>query len=221
MRRRAVAVLLLVAVVAAGGWAFVISSRSSVVALVNGERIARRELAARVMEVTSDYVAHGLDVTADMLSEIERDVLNSMIEERLLHQAAIAAGITVAEADVDKYCQDMAAEYGGDAAFGSVLRDFGYTLESFRAEVRRGMMIERFQDKHIAQTVDPEALVVSEAEIRARYALYLEEYDDLPELGEIAHHIEQELRAEKLEALQVIESLLEALRSQGTIEILL
>jgi|GEM_PF-1684046 len=210
--------LALVALLAFSGYWFLLRP-NPVAAVVNGESIARKDLDTRVGQIYEEYARYGYEVTRELRTSIRQDVLDEMIEEMLLLQAARAAGIVITDAEVDEYYLGVAADYGGEDVLQSLIVENGYTVATFKAAVAEGLAIERFQELYIAENVEASLLLVTAAEVRERYDHYMEQYYDLPPLEEIASFIEEELRTEKLSALEVIDALVAELRNTAEISI--
>jgi hypothetical protein len=112
-------------------------------ALVNGEMIFLADYEA---ELARFRAAQPPDAPADPAAESEQ-VLNSLIERRLILQAAVAEGVTVAPEAVDQQLADLRAAANDPAAFDQWLQTNQWTEAEFRemleAELIVGEMVNR------------------------------------------------------------------------------
>lgn len=111
-------------VVAAIIW--VVYTNSAHVAIVNGERISRRELIGRLEE------AYG------------EDVLSEMINEVLLRQAAKEAGVSVTAEEVDTEVAQLKDQIG--SSYDMVISQYGWTDEQIRDLLEMNLLV--VQDLH-------------------------------------------------------------------------
>lgn len=112
-----------------------------VAALVNGEQIFLSEFDAEMAR----YAAQLGDAAGDPATYREQ-VLNALIERRLIMQAATAAGVVVTPEMVDQRLAELRAT-GDEGAFQTFLQTNGWTEEEFRetltAEIVTAEMITR------------------------------------------------------------------------------
>lgn len=125
-----------------------------VVATVNGVPLARAEWERQVSQAESYLLQQpGTDLTTDAGKEalrvVQEQVLDWMIDQVLIEQAATQAGVTVSPQDVDAQIDAMR---GGDAArFDSWLSANGLTLELLQQQVRADLMTAAMRDRVTAQ----------------------------------------------------------------------
>jgi parvulin-like peptidyl-prolyl isomerase len=75
------------------------------------------------------------------LAEAQAWILDWMITEELIVQAADEAGVVVTDADVDAVMEEIAEESGGREALEAKLADLGETYEIHREKERRGLIV--------------------------------------------------------------------------------
>ena len=134
------------------------------VAKVNGEEITEpdfeRALARKQQEVNA--------ASPDAL---KTDVLNQIIEERLILQGAQAQNITVSDSDVQTELQAQIQEAGGDAGWTDWLKTNLYTAEEFPQVLRTSLISNKVRD---SLTADLEGNV---KQVHARHILLRTESD--------------------------------------------
>ncbi len=137
-------------------------------AMVNGEPITmadyQRELARYEASLPQSNLDPSTPEGQEALAKARAWVLDRMIEQRLIIQAAAEEGITVTDEEVDASIQSLISEIG-EEAFRQHLADQGMSEEEFRESLRREMIASRMLDK-VAQSVPTHG-----PEVRARHIL--------------------------------------------------
>ena len=118
-------------------------------ATVNGEGITVVEFAHELSRYEKAQEQIGTDLAS--LGDYRHTVLNSMIEERVAAQIAVAAGKTVDDDQVDALVESSRQARGGDAGFQNWLNNNFYTLEEFRAALRRQLLVQAATDAVASQ----------------------------------------------------------------------
>jgi len=132
-------------VVAAIIW--VVYTNSAHVAIVNGERISRRELIGRLEK------AYG------------EDVLSEMINEVLLRQAAKEAGVSVTAEEVDTEVAQLKDQIG--SSYDMVISQYGWTDEQIRDLLEMNLLVYKISTKDI--TIEEDALLAFFEENKSDY----------------------------------------------------
>jgi len=131
-------------------------------AIVAGEGLLLSDLQEEVARFEAAQAALGIDLAS--LGDYRSQVLQALIDRRLLAQGAVERGLTFDEQAIDAELAALAEARGGSQAMGAWLAENGYTLESFKRALREdrfaAMMIER-----IASEVSGEAEQVRAAHI--------------------------------------------------------
>ena len=112
-------------------------------AIVNNQPIPLADYAADVARFEAAANSLGRDLTND--SSYHNQVLDSLIDQVLLQQAAQAVGLSVADADVQSVYDEIVQERGGQAGFDQWLQANLYTAEGFRADLRAGLLANAVQ----------------------------------------------------------------------------
>jgi len=92
--------------------------------------------------------ALGNEVSSDDAAQV---VLEDMIAQVLLAQAARADGFEITEADLGSRIDALAAEVGGTDALETWMSEHGYTDESFRSALKQAAEAAWMRDKIIAE----------------------------------------------------------------------
>jgi len=144
-------------------------------ALVNGQPIVLEEYEAQVaLAISSLSQQQSSDSNTEegraaLLQLLRRQILDAMIDQALIEQAASREGISISEEQVET---EMTRLIGEDVArFEEWLRANGLTRDSFKVELRQQLLSAAFQE-HMVGSLPPAVeqvharhiLVMSEAE---------------------------------------------------------
>lgn len=116
-------------------------------ATVNGEWITQAELEAEVERYRAAQQALGKEVSVE---EAARIVLDDLMAQVLLAQAARQEGFEITEADLNSRLESLASQAGGVEALSKWQSAHGYTDESFRSALKRAAEAAWMRDKIIA-----------------------------------------------------------------------
>lgn len=137
-------------------------------AMVNGEPITMAEYQRELARYEASLPQSNLDPSTpegqEALAQARAWVLDRMIEQRLILQAAAQEGITVSDEEVEASIQSLIGDIG-EEAFRQHLADQGMSEEEFRESLRREMIASRMLDK-VAQSVPTHG-----PEVHARHIL--------------------------------------------------
>lgn len=137
-----------------------------VVAVVDDSVILRSELEARVSGASgSIHTIADPGERQRRMDQLVASTLEAMVDEELILRAAIAAKLEVSDADLDVAIEEIKRENAiDDETFGAALEAQGYSVASYRAELRRNLMRQRAIDQFVAPRVH-----VSDQEVHAYY----------------------------------------------------
>lgn len=130
-------------------------------AWVNGEGILLADVQAELGRFQAALAKTGETATTE---EASQRVLDALIDEALLAQAASAGGYSISEADLQARLDQMAVETGAEA-LAAWQQDNGYSAESFRRALERSLAAAWQRDQILA------ALPTTAEQIHARQIL--------------------------------------------------
>jgi peptidyl-prolyl cis-trans isomerase C len=107
-------------------------------ASVNGEGITMEAFENELKRYEADHTAIGTDLAT--LEDYEHQVLQAMIDRRLLAQGAQAAGQAFDELEIMEKLAGLALEIGGQEALDAWMAANFYTLESLLAALEEDML---------------------------------------------------------------------------------
>ncbi|MGD2143091.1 MAG: peptidylprolyl isomerase [Anaerolineae bacterium] len=116
------------------------TSERPLAARVNGESVYVSDFKRELEQYRASLEAQGVDLSSQegqqKLADASRWILDLMIEQKLIEEAAEQAGVEVTADMVDEYMHAVAAESGGEQAFRAKLEAWGETYDDARREVR-------------------------------------------------------------------------------------
>ncbi len=128
-----------------------------VVATVNEEPITGKEL--KVLA----YTASGMmDSTRSASFNIQ--LLDQMIDRKLMAQEAKAAGVSVPDTVVNSVLDQFVRQFGGETQVDQMLAPMGLARDDFRSAIQRDLTIRKYVDERITASI-----LVSDADSRAFY----------------------------------------------------
>lgn len=143
-----------------------------VVATVNGAEIR----AGKVYEVAAlnllNLEAQGRTLTEDEEKQLRMRILELIINDELMAQAAERLGLEVPPEDVESQMQEIRDQHGTAAAFQKVLEDAGLDEQQFREEVARRLMTQQY----VRSITDD--IQVAENEAKAFYDQFPEQFSE-------------------------------------------
>jgi parvulin-like peptidyl-prolyl isomerase len=121
------------------------ASEGPLAALVNDEPIYLADYERELGQYEADLPSRGIDPSSPEgqadLADARVWILDWMVTEKLIEQAAAEAGVMVSDEEVDAAMQEMIDENGGEESFMAKLAARGETYEDARQKVRVGLIV--------------------------------------------------------------------------------
>ena len=138
-------------------------------ALVNGQPILLADYQKQAAQFEAALLDQGLDPESEegraVLAQMRLQVLDSMIEQVLIEQAAAREGVAVSEEELEAAIRENVEEAGGREAFEGWLRAVGLTYEEFREALRSQMLASAMFERVTA------SVPTTAEHVRARHIL--------------------------------------------------
>lgn len=115
------------------------ASIPDVVARVNGSDITRAEYERAVVRMSG---------VQTLTQSVNDQVINTLIEQRIIEQAAAELNVSVGDADVDAEINELKAL---TSDWNAWLSENGYTEPDFRAAIQSNLMTQRVREAVLAQ----------------------------------------------------------------------
>jgi parvulin-like peptidyl-prolyl isomerase len=147
-----------------------------VVAVINDAVVLASELELRMLPLLAD-----VEEIADpaerrrRLDKLRAQMLDDMVDEELIVQAAAEARIEVEAGDIDAALAEIKQQNNlGDAEFAQALTAQGFTLAGYRADLRRQLLRLKAVNQLVRSRV-----AVTDSEVRARYDALMRRADSV------------------------------------------
>ncbi|MCR4406386.1 MAG: peptidylprolyl isomerase [Anaerolineae bacterium] len=120
-------------------------------AIVNGQPIFLADYQQLLAEYEAALVGRGFDLDTEegkqMLAQASRQVLDVMIEQTLIEQAAEREKVTVTDAELDAIIQRDIEEGGGAEKFAAWLQANGWTEKDYRQRLRSQLLTSKMIER--------------------------------------------------------------------------
>lgn len=177
MRTTDISKLLAAAALCAAGGIASAAVLGDSVATVNGQPVLRSEYDKTYKAVEEQYAKAipGFAADPNAKKELEKKVLDQMIDDSLLTQAAEKAQIKVRSRELDAGISEIKVRFQTDengkpvpeaeaeAAFRKELKAEGISYEQFKERIKKQLMVRKYME----ETVRPKASAPTEEETRA------------------------------------------------------
>ncbi len=126
------------------------------VARVNGEVIMLSELRERLEPFISEYSDLFFEENMEAgIEDIEREVLDRMIDEILLARKAREMDLQVTEADIERGIQEIRSQFRSEKEFLDEMDRQGFTEETFRGDVADQIRVIRLIEREVQSRISP------------------------------------------------------------------
>ncbi len=182
-------------------------------AVVNGVKIPLTQYEKNREQLIQTATFQGLDPENDTIkTQINSQALDVLVNTELLRQAAVEAGITVSDADVDARYAEIVTTLGGEEQLTAKMTELNITPESLRTDIAGEILIK----KHLDTAVDFGSVTLDPAEVQAVYDQANTPGADIPPFAEVKDQIEAQIRTTKEQ--EVVGKYIETLKADATIE---
>ena len=205
---------LLLLIGGAGYWAVTSGVSEEFVAKVNGEGIEKRLFDVRFAQLRANYETQGIAFADEDTIQLREQILEDMINERLLIQHAKEQGITGQEELMEEEYQLILSQFENEAELKKQLSDNNTSIQDIRTSISEQFMIRELA----SQQAEQGDIEISQEEIQQAYDDVVSGGAEVPPLEEVQEQVEEFVRQQKIS--QLVEVLLEQLRTKSSIEIL-
>ena len=134
------------------------------VATVNGNVISRTDLDFETNQYKQQLEQKGQTVSEEQLKDVQKQALESLINQELLFQDSQTKGIQVAEKTVDDRLAAIKQHFGNETEYQKALTNLNLKESDLKNKITRGLAIEE-----LIQTQIDDKIVISDQESEAFY----------------------------------------------------
>lgn len=147
----------------------VTASAEGLAATVNGEPIAMDDYQKQVAQVEAFFEQEGLDLESgegqERVAQARRQVLEQMIDQELIRQAAVSMGVSIPDVELETHVQEIIEQSGGQEQFDQSLQATNTSYDDFRE-----MLLDQLLSEAIFGAVTTSIDSVAE-QVHARHIL--------------------------------------------------
>ncbi len=113
-------------------------------AKVNGEAITQTELNTQLEQLKKQYpqMFEGADGEGRLL-DFKQRLLDNLINQKLIEQAAKDKKINVADADIQKQIDQLKSGFKDEAQFNEALKSAGMTVDSLKVQIKNQLITQK------------------------------------------------------------------------------
>ena len=124
-----------------------------VAATVDGEEIAEQTVTDQIQSIRdqsglSEEEEWGQFLAQNSMtpSSVREQIIDSLVDQKLLMKGAKDLGVTVESSEVDEYVNQMKANYSDDTAWKNALQQAGFTEESYREVIEQSLYEQKVNE---------------------------------------------------------------------------
>lgn len=173
-------------------------NKEDLVATVDGKGISKKEYKKELDAMKASYEQQGMptdQMDEKMKEQLEKSVLDNMINAELLLQTAEKNKISVEDKEVDAELDKIKANFEDDKKFEEALKTNKMTEKQLKDQLKKQMTVNKYIDSKIGK------LEATPQEIQAMYDQYKKQAESQKqkpeELAKISPQLEQQVLAQK------------------------
>ena len=184
------------------------------VATVDGVAIPRSDYDTQMASAIASYKSQGVNVDDPAkMAEIQAQVVDTLVNNEILNQATVKAGVKGAQTDIDAQYQALLAQAGGAEKLNEQLAAVKITDAQLRANIAKQLAIRAY----ILSKIDINSATTTPAEIQKFYDENVKGQKGAPAFKDIKDQINQTIIANKQQTL--LNALITSLRATAKIEL--
>lgn len=145
---------------------------NKIVAVVNEDVITQTDLDITLASVVAAYKQiYSEDELTKKIEEARQEILDQMIEDRLISQEAKRRGVVVDDEEVEERMNDVKSRFPSDDDFEDAVNDSGISFDVLRNRYKEQIMMSKLVNHEVKEKV-----VVTPSEISDYYAKHADEF---------------------------------------------
>jgi peptidyl-prolyl cis-trans isomerase C len=134
------------------------------IAVVNGKGISRKDFEKEIGAMRQRMMMQGQQVDETQLAEIQKNLLEMLINRELLYQESRKSGKKVEESAVNEEFSKWKKQFPDEAQFKNIMTMMNLSEDSIKEQIRQRISVQQLIEKEISPKIK-----VSEEEIKAFY----------------------------------------------------
>jgi peptidyl-prolyl cis-trans isomerase C len=174
---------------------------------VNNDTVSDAELTAEEERIKQQLAMHIPEEQLDAMKDVvKKQAAESLINRRLLREAADREGVEASEEEIDERVEMIKSKFESPEAYSHQLAAIGITQKDLRNEMETALRMEKLLHAHVGEIEDP-----TDAEIESFYKENEERFKQ-PEMVRASHILvktepeesKPERAAKRLEAAKIL-----------------
>jgi len=148
-----------------------------IVAIVGNSYLTLYQLEEMAQPLYKKFIPQNLppEEKQKLKEEINKQLLKKWIEDTIVEHEAQKYGISVSDAEVERYLKFQIKRLGGEQAFKKFLKSQGINLEEYKKQLKKFLLKLKFVQFYVN-----EKIVVTPQELKEAYKEFLKHYDASP-----------------------------------------
>jgi|GEM_PF-1580214 len=189
------------------------SMSSGVIATVNGEKIIQADYDDLYKKLLPQIQASGNAEDAEYLKGVKAQLIDGLVNDKVLMQYAKKAGISVTQDEINTEMATIVERVGGEEKFNAQMTQEGLTREKLESDLKDQVIIK----KYLLANIDLNSLNATEEEIQTFYDEASKGQEGVPALDEVRSQISDKIVKDKQQ--QAINDLVAKLRASSDVKI--
>lgn len=186
-----------------------------VVARVNGEEIKKTDLESSEAQILANQQVNPATLTDENRKQLRLQALDALVSNALIRQATANSGAVATEEEIKAQLEMVKGQFEDTDKYQTALAAQGMTEENLLAMITIDLGIQ----KYLQQTLDMEAVTVTEEELKEFYDKEASVVENMPPLEEIHDQYKAFIVQQKQQ--QKIGEHVKELADKGQIEVLI
>lgn len=173
-------------------------NKEDMVATVDGEGISKQQYEKELEATKASYAQQGMPVDqmdSKQQEELEKSVLDQMINAELLLQSAEKDGISVEDKEIDAELEKIKGNFEDEKQFEDALKKNEMTEKDLKGQLKKQLTVNKYLDGKIGK------VEATDEEIQAMYDQYTQlakaQEQEPEKLEKIKPQLEQQVLSEK------------------------
>lgn len=126
-------------------------------ATVNGWPISQKDFEQLLQAAQYQYMQQGMQIQGAQLEQLKEMVLESLIDDAIIYQAALDEGYTATEAEIDKAVESTKGQFESEEAYQQALQRDGLDEAQIREMLAEQLTRNKYEQEKFIDTLNVEA----------------------------------------------------------------